>query len=232
MISIKKKCSVFEERSIDSKHHFICCKHSPALLSHTRKPFSFSLIDTSVWTSSTCLRQEVLLSASYPGRDPWSQPQIFPRWHLYWRTHLVVGQMFLVQEIQEQCKWTFLSKAQDTKRVRRWKPILHSQHNLAVVTVQKRTCLNTSEKRMNNYDKLWKKLKVLQELDHQSYCYTDNFLSRDRCNSCTHLQVTMAFDINSSLNYKGTDIMKSSYSYNPKHSAYCSSIMTCPNQTF
>lgn len=30
---------------------------------------------------------------------------------------------------------------------------------------------------------------------HQGYCYTDNFLSWDRCNPCTLLQATMAFDI-------------------------------------
>lgn len=82
----------------DSKYHFILKTNplSPFLYQKNPLQFQWSI----AWDTDTCLRQEVFLSASCRERDPWSQPQIFPRWHLYWRTHPVAGQMFLA-EVQE-----------------------------------------------------------------------------------------------------------------------------------
>lgn len=160
-----KTFNSWRQRSTDPKGHFIPWKHD-LLLSFLgpEKPFSVPLIDTSVWASSTCLRQEVFLSASCPGRDPWSQPQIFPRWHLYWRMHPVAGQMFLA-EVQGQHKWAPFSRAQDTKRARHWKPTFHSQHNLGVVPIQREDMSEYLRKRNQQlWQRLWKKLELLQEI--------------------------------------------------------------------
>ena len=188
----------WRQTSTDPKDHFIPQKYD-LLLSFLvpEKPFSVPLTDMSVWASSTCLRQEVFLSASCPGRDPWSQPQIFPRWHLYWRMHPVVGQMFLA-EVQGQNKWALFSRPQDTKRATHWKPILDSQHNLGCVRSRGGHVWMPQKEEPTIMTKILKKIRTSsRNSGHRGHCCANTFLSWDKYNSYTLFQAATASDIKS-----------------------------------
>lgn len=205
-------------RSTDPKDHFIPQKYD-LLLSFLvpEKPFPAPLIDMSAWAPSTCLRQEVFLSASYPGRDPWSQPRIFPRWHLYWRMHPVVGQMFLA-EVQGQNKWALFSRAQDTKRATHWKPFLIVNTTLVVPVQGEDVSEYLGKRNQQLWQRLWNKLELLQEIlgirvsaAQIPFSLEINIIHIPSSKQ-PHLLIWSPY-----LNYKCSCIMKPHYTYDPKY---------------
>lgn len=142
------------------------------------KPFSVPLIDTSAWPSSTCLRQEVLLSASCPERDPWSRPQISPRWHLYWRMHPAVGQMFLA-EVKGQNIF-FPKSTRQKKGTMHWNLFLIVDTKLAMPASGD----GLSEYFRKSHQQLWQTLKQIRTSSrnsgYQDHCYINIFLSWDK----------------------------------------------------